>query len=634
LTCLFLMKNRSLRARRFVPALSMLSLTVAASVQAQGIEINPVVISASRVEQPLSEVLSSVSVITRQDIDKSQAPTLVDLLQGESGIEYGRNGGPGSQTSIFLRGQESKSLVVLIDGVRTQTDGGGFLTVTDMPLSQIERIEILRGNAGALYGDAAIGGVINIYTRQGKNSPRAYGSIAYGSKNTSDLNVGFDGASEDYKFNVNAGRKYSDGFSSMDPVLSNRVNADRDAYEVQYLGAKLSKKLSSNAEVGVRFRTQMVDADYDAKSNPNYSASLPTDVHRSLKKTYVGSAYIRQQISDAWSSSVNFSHSLTRYEEFKNSVNNGRYDSHQNAVNWANQYQAHPNTSLTAGLDYVLDKHKEYNSFEVERRTTAGYAGLTQKVDRLTLQANLRRDLIAVDYRNSSSSTSLQPNATSTLLGAGYSLNTAWKVTATISTGFRAPSATEISSSPDLKQEEFKSKEVGLVYSNHQTLARIAYFQTTTHNAIDWFEDSQGQWAVKNAGEVENKGVEATLRTHWMGYDIKLSVVSQDPQNVTGRYAPGRRSKNYGSVDVSKAFFDYELGAKLFASGARPNFNQVNSEMLAGYSIWSFYVSRKLDAEWTSRVRLENAFDRHYVIAGGYNTPGRGLYVTFQYQPK
>lgn len=627
-------KSIRLRARAFAPALSVLSLAVAASVQAQMLEINPVVVSATRMEQPLSEVLSSVSVITRQDIEKSQAPTLVDLLQGESGVEYGRNGGPGSQTSIFLRGQESKSLVVLVDGVRTQTDGGGFLTVTDMPLSQIERIEILRGNAGALYGDAAIGGVINIYTRQGKGSPKAYGSIGYGSKNTSDLNVGFGGSNAGYNFDFNAGQKSSNGFTAMDPALSNRVNADRDGYNSQYFGAKISKKLNTETEVGGRFRTQTVDADYDAKSNPDYSLSSPTDVHRSLKKTDVGSAYIRRQMNDAWSSTVNFSDSVTSYEEFKNGANNGRYNSHQSALNWLNQYQVSSNTSITAGLDYITDKHQEFNSFELERKTTAGFAGITQKVDKLTLQANLRRDLIAVDYRDAFSSSSLQPNATSTLLGAGYQLTHEWKATGTVSTGFRAPSATEISNSPGLKQEEFRSKEVGLVYSNRQTLGRIAYFQTRTHNAIDWFEDSQGQWAVKNAGEVENKGVEATLRTLWMGHSFKFSAVSQDPKNVTGGYAPGRRAKNYGSMDISKAFLDYELGAKLFASGQRPNFNEVNSEMLAGYSIWSFYVSRKIDADWTSRVRLENAFDRHYVIAGGYNTPGRGIYASLQYQPK
>ena len=627
-------KSIRLHARAFAPALSVLSLAVAGAAQAQSIEVNPVVISATRMEQPLSEVLSSVSVITRQDIEKSQAPTLVDLLQGESGVEYGRNGGPGSQTSIFLRGQESKSLVVLVDGVRTQTDGGGFLTVTDMPLSQIERIEILRGNAGALYGDAAIGGVINIYTRQGKGSPKAYGSIGYGSKNTSDLNVGFGGSNVGYNFDINAGVKSSKGFTAMDPALSNRVNADRDGHSSQYFGAKLSKKLNMDTEVGGRFRTQTVDADYDAKSNPDYSASLPTDVHRSLKKTDVGSAYIRRQMNDAWSSTINFSDSVTSYEEFKNGANNGRYNSHQTGLNWLNQYQVGSDTSLTAGLDYITDKHEEFNSFELERRTTAGFAGITQKVDRFTFQGNLRRDLIAVDYRDSFSSSSVQPNATSTLLGAGYQLTHDLKATGTVSTGFRAPSATEISNSPSLKQEEFKSQDVGFVYSNRQTLGRISYFQTRTHNAIDWFEDSQSHWAVKNAGEVENKGVEATLRTLWMGHSFKFAAVSQDPKNVTGGYAPGRRAKNYGSMDVSKAFLNYELGAKLFASGKRPNFNEANSDMLAGYSIWSFYVSRKIDDEWTSRVRLENAFDRHYVIAGGYNTPGRGIYATLQYQPK
>ena len=228
----------------------------------------------------------------------------------------------------------------------------------------------------------------------------------------------------------------------------------------------------------------------------------------------------------------------------------------------------------------------------------------------------------------------MQPNATSTLVGAGYAINNSLKATATLSTGFRAPSATEISNSPTLKQEEFRSQELGLVYSNHQALARIAYFKTMTHNAIDWFEESPGQWAVKNAGEVQNKGIEATLRTSVLGYGVKLSMVSQNPKNLTDGYAPGRRAKNYGSVDVTKAYLDYELGAKLVASGARPDFNQVNSQMLAGYSIWSFYVSRKLNDGWTSRVRLENAFDRDYVVAGGYNTPGRGIFVTFQYQPK
>ena len=199
------MKNRSLRAQRFVPVLSVLSLAVAASVQAQEIEINPVVVSASRMEQPLSEVLSSVSVITRAEIDKSQAVTLADLLQGEAGFEYGRSGGPGTTTSFFLRGQESKNVVVLIDGVRSQIDGNASLTVTDVPLAQVERIEVLRGNAGALYGESAIGGVINIITRAGKDESRAYGAAHAGSYKTEGLDVGYGGRVQDISFDLNVG---------------------------------------------------------------------------------------------------------------------------------------------------------------------------------------------------------------------------------------------------------------------------------------------------------------------------------------------------------------------------------------------------------------------------------------------
>ena len=110
-------------ARSLAAVLSVGSVTT--TLMAQSLEINPVVVSATRLEQPLSEVLSSVSVITRADIDKAQATTLAELLQGEAGYEFGRNGGPGTTTSFFLRGEESKNVVIFIDGVKSQTDSLG-----------------------------------------------------------------------------------------------------------------------------------------------------------------------------------------------------------------------------------------------------------------------------------------------------------------------------------------------------------------------------------------------------------------------------------------------------------------------------------------------------------------------------
>ncbi|MBU3648497.1 MAG: TonB-dependent receptor, partial [Limnohabitans sp.] len=203
------------RALVLVPALSVVA--VATGVHAQQLEINPVVVSASRLAQPLSEVLPSASVITRQDIEKSQVTSLADLIQREVGVEFGRNGGPGSVTSFFLRGQDSTNVVMMVDGVRAQTDGIGSLTLTDFPLAQIERIEILRGNVAALYGEAAVGGVINIITRQGKGQPSGYGAVSAGSMGTQNVTAGYGGAQGDYSYDLNFSKSRSYGFSSMNP---------------------------------------------------------------------------------------------------------------------------------------------------------------------------------------------------------------------------------------------------------------------------------------------------------------------------------------------------------------------------------------------------------------------------------
>ena len=313
--CWFSIMKKSIRARGFVPALSLLSLAVAASVHAQVIEINPVVVSASRAEQPLSEVLSSVSVITRQDIEKSQAPTLADLLLGEAGFEFGRNGGPGATTSFFLRGQDSTNVVIMVDGVRSQADAIGALTMTDMPLAQIERIEILRGNAGALYGESAIGGVINIFTRKGKGVPRAYGALTYGSRNTSEMNAGYGGSIADYSFDFNAGITKTDGFSSMNPSQNTAINPERDGYSNRFASVKVDKKINSDLTLGVRANIKNSKTDFD---NDSFGSGRQSDTHQFKITSDLVGVSARQAVTDAWVSSLDFSGSNFSYENIKN----------------------------------------------------------------------------------------------------------------------------------------------------------------------------------------------------------------------------------------------------------------------------------------------------------------------------
>ena len=623
-------KSIRLRARalaRFsAPALSVLSLAVATSVQAQGIEVNPVVISAIRMEQPLSEVLSSVSVITRAEIDKSQAASLADLLQGEAGLEFGRNGGPGATTSFFLRGQESKNVLVLIDGVRSQTDGNGSLTVTDVPLSQIERVEVLRGNAGALYGEAAIGGVINVITRAGKADPKAYGSSTVGSRKTSHLNVGYGGRTNDTSFDLNAGTSGTVGFSAMNADKNSRVNPDRDAFRSQYAGAKVDQKIDSSLRVGLRGSMKSSVVDYDN----GYGSR--TETNQFLIKTDTVGAYINKRVSNDWMSNFDVTASNFSYDDLKNGAEaaSGYYTGHQDVFRWSNSYELNKSANLNFGLDQSNEKYQQRSSYDAKRDTTGYFAGVTSKLARWNFQANVRRDALTVDNSKSSGSVKKDFSDNTHLLGAGYQLTPEWRLTSTASTGFRAPAANDLMGTygnPNLLPETHRTQEVGAVYSVEKTLLRAVYFQTRTQDTIAY----AGNTPV-NTGEMKNRGYEFTLRAEVWGNSLKGVWVAQDPWNVTSNSLPGRRAKQYGSFDISRWISGYEVGTKFVGSSDRSNFG--GQADLAGYTTWAFYASRKIDTDWIARVKLENAFNRNYELAGGYNTPGRGIFATLQYQPK
>ena len=624
------MKNRWIRSRGFVPALSFLALSLLVG-HAHSLELNPVVVSATRIEQPLSEVLSSVSVITRQDIEKSQAPSLADLLQGEAGFEFGRNGGPGSTTSFFLRGQNSINVVLLIDGVRSQVDGIGALQVTDMPLAQIERIEILRGNASALYGDAAVGGVISVWTRQGKGEPAAYGSVTLGSRNTYGIHAGMGGTVNDLSFNVQGGRSGSDGFSAMNPSMNARVNPDNDGYSKEYVSAKLDKKVNADFNMGLRLQSTRAKADFDSGSS--FSGDKPSDINVLKSHNDQAALYARKAITDHWVSALDFAHSSLGYENTKNGIllNDGTLKGTQDALRWFNTVQARTQSSFIFGIDKSIDHYSASGSYGYGmRREGMGYfAGLTEKMDRWTFQANARRDQIQLSRTDDYGTVGSVQNINSGLLGLGYALTPSWRLTATVSTGFRAPTAYEVSTNTQVKSENYASKEVGVSYVAGDALARLVYFQTDTRDAIDYDKN----YRAVNIGQTDNKGLEASLRSQWMGNNINVSMVNQDPRNVTLGMPQARRAKTYGSFDISRPLAGYDIGAKLYASGERKD-SPYSSTLLGGYAVWSFYASRKIDERWTARLRLENAFDKSYQLASGYNTPGRGLFATLQYSPR
>ncbi len=595
-------------------------------------EINPLVITGSRLEQPLSNVLPSVTVISRDDIEKTQAPTLADLLHGEPGIEFARNGGPGATTSFFLRGQESKSVLVLIDGVPAQRDGGGNLVLTDFPLALIDRVEILRGNAGALYGESAIGGVISITTRKGQGSAKAYGSLGYGSRNTKSAQIGYAGTVNDTRFDLQAGTHRTSGFSAMNSAQNPGINPADDGHSRHFAGMRVDQKINANLSLGVRASTQHAETDYDS----DWYGTFARQQFKTVNNAFGLNA--KQLWSDAWTSSLDVAYSDYQYDDLLNgqlttifgtTTPNGIYKGHQSAIRWQNQYQIRPHWAAVFGMDLLDEKFQRTNSYRSERDTKSIYLGLNGKIDRLDLQVNVRDDVVDVTRENSDSNT----HQTSGLLGLGYALTPTWRLTSTWSTGFRAPTAYEAVINAGLNAETHAAKELGVAYNASHLSARVVYFQTSTRDAIV-YENSK----FVNVGRVENQGTEASVRATWDGYAVRANWVRQNPQNVTESKALTRRARSYGSLDISKNWGIYSAGARVTASGARPDFDYsawpYSPVTLSGYALWSVHASRKINENWTARVRLENAFDKQYQLAYGFNTPGRGVFATLQYSPQ
>jgi vitamin B12 transporter len=199
---------------RLAAALS-LAFALASPVVAHALE--NVVVTANRMPQRAVDVIADTTVIHAEEIARSGAGSVADVLQRQRGIEITRNGSAGASTSVFLRGANSNGVVVLLDGVRIGSATSGVAAWNAVPLSAIERIEIVYGPLSTLYGADAIGGVIQIFTRKGEGGPAVGASAGVGSNATRSADATVYGADGGVRYAFTAGYEDSDGFSATLP---------------------------------------------------------------------------------------------------------------------------------------------------------------------------------------------------------------------------------------------------------------------------------------------------------------------------------------------------------------------------------------------------------------------------------
>ena len=612
-------------ARMQVHALLLCAPVMAlAQSDPSALALAPVVVTATRVEQPLTDLVADVSVIGRDQIERSGADGLVGLLARQPGIEISRNGGPGGVSSVFLRGAESRFTAVYIDGVRVDSQATGGATWEAIPLALIDHIEILRGPAAAVYGSDAIGGVVQLFTRKGEGAARPFAGIGAGSYGLRRAEAGVSGASGDVDYAIGAAWEQSQGFNARPGPGS---NPDRDGYRRQSATAKLGWRIDDQHRLDLNVLENEMNSGYD---DFFYDPLRPVD-DRGLYHLRTAGLTWTAQWTAAWRMRASVTDSNSRYETTPSAyIAQTRLRSYLLQNDWT--LGAH---RISATLERREDKFYNpaldaYSSTIDARRAQDALAlGYGYRQGAHTVQLNVRHDRDS-DFGGKTTGSAAY----------GYALDANWRITASAGTAFRAPTLYQRYSQygvAGLQPETGRNLEAGLRYGAGASTASLVLYRNTVRNLIG-FDGGATDCAsffgcYANVGRARYEG--ATLAgSHRIGdWTLRGSVDVQDPRDLeTGRQL-ARRARRHATLAADWRVGIWTLGAEWQASSRRYD-DAANKNLLPGYAVVNLVASAVLTPALTLQARLDNVADKSYQLARGFATAGRSFYVGLKWQPR
>lgn len=594
-------------------------------------QLKEVVVTASRNPQLLSSTSAHTTVISRADIETSQASDLVTLLQREAGLQRTQNGGVGASSTVFLRGMPSLDTLVLIDGIpQNKQDASGAVSLEHIMLDNVERVEIVRGNVSAIYGSGAIGGVIQVFTRTGNQKPAASLGLELGPRATAKLTANATLVSGETAVNVGVSRLTTDGFSSINTEQLSGANPDADGYQNLSSNLSLAHKLSAGHSVGVQVTQSAGDNKYD-----NYFGA-PTDQQYSVTRLNQTTIYT----DNTWG---NWRSRLSVSEQSDKSINaddgtfgsvNG-FNTQATVLRWVNSVAVAADWLATAGFEEQR-QHIDTNTtdafstpYSKDRTGNAVFLGLEGAFGDSTVQINLRNDRVG------------ELQQSTAYLGVGYAINSEFKVLANTSTAFNAPPLgylfAPVYGNAALKPELAKSSELGLQYEKGAHLVRATYFDTQVQDQLLYDTATS---AFANINRTRNSGVELSYRATIGDTEVRASVTDQNPVDDTTGKILQRRARTMVGLGIGQTIDRLRLGADVRFAGERPDkytdpvtFASVNTS-LAAYSVLDLTASYRWSPEVLFKARLDNATDEKYQTVYGYNQQPRSLYAGFVWTPK
>jgi len=609
-----------------------------------------IVVTATRIETPARELASSVTVITRADLERLNRPTVLEALREVMGLAVIQNGGSGSSASAFLRGANSEHLLVLLDGVEVNDpiNPSRSYDFAHLSVDNVEKIEILRGPQSTLYGSNALGGVISILTRKGQGRPRLKLSSQAGSHGTLANGAELGGSSGAVNYAFGVSRFSAAGVSAASAAYAR--NTEKDGYRNLTLSGRAGIALSDKIEAGLIVRTAAARTDLDNFGGSGGDDPNSVQDYRSFfLRGQVRGLFLRNR----WEQKLGFSYIGSRRDhdnpvdsDHPDDSEKGTFKSGLLKLDWQNNVFLHASNTLTFGAEIAREQGESaYTSFSVWGpyesdfpRRSADTAGAYIQ-DQVRIAGQFFATVgIRLDH-HSRSGTAL----TYRLAPAYFWPATQTKFKATLGTGFKSPSLYQLYApgtfwgaigNEGLKPEESRGWDAGIdqYLLKGTVLVGAAYFRNDFRNLID-FDFSQG---YINIGRARTHGFEISGEMRAVrNLRLRTSYTRLEARNLDSGADLLRRPKDKFTARADWTFlriWAVDLSAVYTGRRADKDFSGWIAADVSLPSYWLVDASLSCAVSGKTQlfVRLENLFDARYETVFGYGTAGFSVFGGFK----
>ncbi|WP_394424424.1 TonB-dependent receptor domain-containing protein [Vreelandella stevensii] len=546
--------------------------------------LNPVVVTAALAPRTANESLSSVTVLDEATLRRQDPVSITDLLRGQPGVDVSSNGSFGKNSSVFLRGTGSAQNVLLIDGIRLRSATSGGAAWQYLEPRMFDRVEVVRGPRGSLYGADAMGGVIQLFTPEGREEgPQPRISAGGGSFNTQRLSAGISGREGGTRYSFAGSHFTTDG----QPV---RRDGDDKGYDNTSALARVSHTFDNGAEAGVLALRARGHNEYDGGENDFVQQ--------------VAGVYGELPLTDSWRSRLTLSESRDESDNF-DGFSESAFNTRIRAARWENTFTAGAH-ELVAGAEYSEDRVDSTTAYdETSRSNAAVFTQALLDFSPLLVQASLRFD----------DNESYGEEVTGSL-GLGYQLDDHHTLRASYGTAFNAPTYNQLYfpgfGNPDLEAETSHTVEAGLRGQYAQWFWDAALYQTDIDNLI------AGQGLQFNVPESRIRGAELSAGVELDAWTLAAALTYTDPENrLTGMRLQNRASQSL-RLDIDRELGEWSVGGSWLAQNHRFR-DAANQDRLSGYGLVNLRAGWQFAPLWSARVTLENVLDQDYITTRSFD---------------